>query len=238
MEEANRLASSVDRTSYRKIMKRQLREARMTEKLERQQRIDREKKEKQRHLDYLQSVCNQGRDLITWHKSHQAKMAKLGKAILQYHAHVDKEEQRRQDKRSKDRIRALRNDDEEAYMKLIDEAKDTRLALLLKQTGTYLESLTRAVVDQQTENMSYDDDPMEEVDEETLLTDSHGNKVDYYKMAHRIREDVSQPTILVGGKLKEYQVRSTYVHTHAVFTQQNNNRSKAYNGWCHYTIIG
>lgn len=210
MEEANRLASSVDRTAYRKIMKQTLREAKLTEKLERQQRIDREKKEKQRHLDYLQTVCNQGRDLITWHKAHQAKMGKLGKAILQFHAHIEKEEQRRSDKRSKDRIRALRNDDEEAYLKLIDEAKDTRLTLLLKQTGTYLESLTKAVVDQQTENMNFQNEEEEEdqepVDEEMILTDSHGNKVDYYRMAHRIQENVSQPSIMVGGKLKEYQV--------------------------------
>ncbi|KAF1801069.1 SNF2 family N-terminal domain-containing protein [Mucor lusitanicus] len=208
MEEANRLANSVDRTAYRKIMKQTLREARLTEKLEKQQRIDREKKEKQRHLDYLQSVCNQGRDLIAWHKSHQAKMGKLGKAILQFHAHIDKEEQRRSDKRSKDRIRALRNDDEEAYMKLIDEAKDTRLTLLLKQTGTYLESLTKAVVDQQTENMNFEaDENDEEVDEEMILTDSHGNKVDYFRMAHRIQETVSQPSIMTGGTLKEYQIK-------------------------------
>lgn len=173
MEEANRLANSVDRTAYRKIMKQTLREAKLTEKLERQQRIDREKKEKQRHLDYLQTVCNQGRDLIAWHKAHQAKMGKLGKAILQFHAHIDKEEQRRSDKRSKDRIRALRNDDEEAYMKLIDEAKDTRLTLLLKQTGAYLESLTKAVVDQQTENMNFQNGGAEDgddVDEEMMLT--------------------------------------------------------------------
>lgn len=172
MEEANRLANSVDRTAYRKIMKQTLREAKLTEKLEKQQRIDREKKEKQRHLDYLQSVCNQGRDLIAWHKGHQARMGKLGKAILQFHAHIDKEEQRRTDKRSKDRIRALRNDDEEAYLKLIDEAKDTRLTLLLRQTGTYLESLTKAVVDQQTENMNFDEDEDDdqEVDEEMMLT--------------------------------------------------------------------
>lgn len=173
MEEANRLANSVDRTAYRKIMKQTLREAKLTEKLERQQRMDREKKEKQRHLDYLQTVCNQGRDLITWHKSHQAKMGKLGKAILQFHAHIDKEEQRRSDKRSKDRIRALRNDDEEAYLKLIDEAKDTRLTLLLRQTGTYLESLTKAVVDQQTENLNFqneEEDDHEEIDDEMMLT--------------------------------------------------------------------
>lgn len=174
MEEANKLATSVDRASYRKIMKQTLKEAKMTEKLERQQRIDREKREKQRHLDYLQTVCNQGRDLIAWHKGHQAKLGKLGKAVLQFHVHVDREEQRRTDRLSKERIRALRNDDEEAYMKLIDEAKDTRLTLLLRQTGAYLESLTRAVVDQQNDpiHIQNDEDNMLEGDgdEESMLT--------------------------------------------------------------------
>ncbi|KAI8141373.1 SNF2 family N-terminal domain-containing protein [Fennellomyces sp. T-0311] len=211
-EEVAKLSATVDRAAYRKLMKQSMREAKMTEKLEKQQRLDKEKREKQRHLDYLQSVCNQGRDLIAWHKTYQAKMGKLGKAVLQFHAHIEREEQRRADRLSKERIRALRNDDEEAYMKLIDEAKDTRLTLLLKQTGTYLESLTRAVVDQQNDpvhRIDKADDLLdgEQPDEETMLTDSAGNKIDYFRMAHRIQESVSQPSILSGGKLKEYQVK-------------------------------
>ena len=31
--------------------------------------------------------------------------------------------------------------------------------------------------------------------------------MDYFRMAHRIQESVSQPHILSGGKLKEYQVK-------------------------------
>ncbi|KAI7871437.1 SNF2 family N-terminal domain-containing protein [Spinellus fusiger] len=212
MEEANKLATSVDRAAYRKIMKQTLREAKMTEKLERQQRMDRDKREKQRHLDYLQTVCHQGRELVSWQKAHQAKLGKLGKAVLQFHAHVDREEQRRADRLSKERIRALRNDDEEAYMKLIDEAKDTRLTLLLKQTGAYLESLTRAVMDQQNDPIHCQNgedalEEEEEPDEETLLTDKDGNKIDYFRMAHRVQETVHQPKMLVGGLLKEYQIK-------------------------------
>lgn len=154
------------------MMRQTMKEAKLTEKLEKQQRLDKEKREKQRHLDYLQSVCNHGRDLLGWHKGYQGRMGKLGKAMLQYHAHIEREEQRRADKRSKERIRALRNDDEEAYMKLIDEAKDTRLTLLLKQTGSYLESLTRAVVDQQNDPVHdlLQPEDEEKGDEETMLT--------------------------------------------------------------------
>ncbi|KAG1222886.1 hypothetical protein G6F68_020511 [Rhizopus microsporus] len=57
--------------------------------------------------------------------------------------------------------------------------------------------------------MSLDDsmDADEEVDEEMMLTDKNGKKIDYYKMAHRDQEQVAQPNLLVGGKLKEYQVK-------------------------------
>ncbi|KAI9321754.1 SNF2 family N-terminal domain-containing protein [Dichotomocladium elegans] len=220
LEEANKLATSVDRASYRKLMKQTMREAKITEKLEKQHRLDKEKRQKQRHLDYLQRVCNQGREFMAWQKGYQNRMGKLGKAVLQYHAHVEREEQRRADRRSKERIRALRNDDEEAYMKLIDEAKDTRLTLLLKQTGAYLESLTRAVVDQQNdpihqakvaEEEESEEDNMnflgEQPDEETMMMDAAGNKIDYFSMAHRVQETVSQPSILSGGTLKEYQIK-------------------------------
>lgn len=166
MTKATTLATSVDRSGYRRMKKQSLREARNTERIERQQRVDREAREKQKHLDYLQTICNHGRELINAHRMHQAKQNKLGRAVLQLHAHIEKEEQKRIERISKERIRALKADDEEAYMKLIDEAKDTRLTHLLRQTGAFLESLTRAVVDQQNDPVHTDDIDDDEVDED------------------------------------------------------------------------
>ncbi|KAI9290204.1 SNF2 family N-terminal domain-containing protein [Umbelopsis sp. AD052] len=207
MTKATTLATSVDRSGYRRMKKQSLREARMTEKLERQQRVDREAREKQKHLDYLQTICNHGRELINVHRTHQAKQNRLGRAVLQLHAHIEKEEQKRAERISKERIRALKADDEEAYMKLIDEAKDTRLTHLLRQTGAFLESLTRAVVDQQNDPIHSDDIEDEEVDEDLQYEDESGKKVDYYQIAHKIKERVVQPSMLVGGTLKDYQLK-------------------------------
>ncbi|KAI8066725.1 SNF2 family N-terminal domain-containing protein [Gongronella butleri] len=202
-EEMYRIANSIDRTSYRKLMKRTMREAKHTEKMERQQRLDKEKREKQKYLDHLQKICNQGRDMLAWHKSQQGKVTKLGRAVLQYHQYIDREEQKRNDRRFKERIRALRNDDEEAYLKLIDKTKDTRLTMLLQQTGSYLESLSRAVMDQQN-------DPAHDIPEEMTSFEDESDdtaQVDYFKRAHRVEEEVEQSSLLVGGKLKEYQVK-------------------------------
>ncbi|CAO3608853.1 unnamed protein product [Cunninghamella blakesleeana] len=196
------LSTSADRLAYRRMKKQSLREARMTEKIERQQRLNREHREKQKHMDYLQSICDHGRNLVLQHNEYNAKQAKLGRAVLQFHIHVEKEEQKKAERISKERIQALKNDDEEAYMKLIDQAKDTRLTQLLKQTGEFLSSLTLAVVDQQNDSVhgkrSQDFAPTGDEEEE---------KIDYFQVTHRIKETVHQPSILVGGTLKEYQVK-------------------------------
>lgn len=103
-------------------------------------------------------------------------------------------------------------------MKLIDKQKDTRLAHLLSQTDQYLDALSSLVLAQQEDIASRDvsssgavavvpppyvPPPVVEEDE-----DGSGPKIDYYSIAHRIHEPVSeQPGILVGGSLKEYQVK-------------------------------
>ncbi|ORZ23429.1 SNF2 family N-terminal domain-domain-containing protein [Absidia repens] len=201
------VATSADRLAYRKMKKLSLREARAVESIERQQHVDRQQREKQQHLDHLQSICDHGRNMVAAQRTWQSKQTKLGRAIVQFHQHIEKEEQKKAERLSKERIKALKNDDEEAYMKLIDEAKDTRLTQLLRQTGSFLESLSKAVVDQQNDHRTStiteigvdEDDENSEVDPDT--------KIDYFKVTHKIKEEVSQPSILVGGTLKEYQIK-------------------------------
>jgi ATP-dependent helicase STH1/SNF2 len=205
MKRSTTLASSADRLAYRRMKKQSLREARMTEKIERQQRTDREHREKQKHLDYLQTICDHGRSLVNAQTNYRSKQNKLGRAVLSYHQHIEKEEQKRAERISKERIRALKNDDEEAYMKLIDEAKDTRLTQLLKQTGSFLDSLTKAVVDQQNDSIYKQDMTMD--DDDDLTANDPDAKNDYFQVTHRVKEEVCQPDILVGGRLKEYQIK-------------------------------
>ncbi|KAI8384542.1 SNF2 family N-terminal domain-containing protein [Radiomyces spectabilis] len=199
------LATTVDRMAYRHMKKQSLHEARLTEKIERQQRIDREQFEKQKHLDYLQTICDHGRDLLATQRLWEAKQSKLGRAVVQFHQHIEKEEQKKAERISKERILALKNDDEEAYMKLIDEAKDTRLTQLLKQTGSFLESLTKAVLDQQNDSMYQGQGTG--IDEVSSPTDESDTKVDYFQVTHRVKEEVQQPNMLVGGRLKDYQLK-------------------------------
>jgi ATP-dependent helicase STH1/SNF2 len=60
-----------------------------------------------------------------------------------HHANTEKEEAKRIERFLKERLKALKADDDKAYMKLIDTAKDTRIAHLLRQTDSYLGSVGR-----------------------------------------------------------------------------------------------
>ena len=216
------LALPLDRTLFRRVRKPSLADARQIEQLERKQKLERERRAKQKHLDHLSDITEHGRHLVEAHRAHETKFHKLGKALLKFHVDAEKEEQKRVERVSKERLKALRADDEEGYLKLIDTAKDTRITHLLRQTDSFLESLAAAVSAQQSEaRAEQDQDVLDEqtagadgaVDEsrfgaQPVFADEAKDKVDYYNVAHRVKETITkQPSILVGGELKGYQLK-------------------------------
>ncbi|KZT08941.1 uncharacterized protein LAESUDRAFT_675453 [Laetiporus sulphureus 93-53] len=208
----------LNRADFRRIRKPTFKDARSTEAAERKQRVDRERRAKQKHVEHLGVICQHGRDVIAANRAVQDRIARLGKAVLSFHAHTEKEEQKRIERISKERLKALKADDEEAYMKLIDTAKDTRITHLLRQTDAYLDSLAQAVMEQQRGD-SIIDVPQQYDDEGPTNEATFGaqkfeddtedkGKLDYYAVAHRLKEKVTkQPSLLVGGTLKEYQIK-------------------------------
>merc|ERR1712029_467300 len=116
-----------------------------TEKLEKQQRLEAERKRRQKHQDYLNAVLAHEREFKSFHKNNQAKIQKLNKAVLNWHANAEREQKKEQERIEKERMRRLMAEDEEGYRKLIDQKKDKRLAFLLSQTDEYINQLTDMV---------------------------------------------------------------------------------------------
>lgn len=211
------LGMTANRSSHRRMKKQSLREARITEKLEKQQRDARETREKKKQYDHLQAILNHSVELQNAAHQQRTRMHKLGRMMLQHHQHMEREEQKRVERTAKQRLQALRANDEETYMKLLGQAKDSRISHLLRQTDNFLKQLADSVREQQrnqAERYGEDDEQFYEEEEEEEITgedDDEGDgkkKIDYYAVAHRIREEISeQPKILVGGVLKEYQIR-------------------------------
>ena len=212
MIQYDNLAMTANRSHYRRMKKQSLREARITEKLEKQQRDARETREKKKHTDYLHTVLNHAREVQTAAANQRNKMQKLGRMMLSQHQNIEKEEQKRVERTAKQRLQALKSNDEEAYLKLLDQAKDTRITHLLKQTDGFLSQLAASVKEQQrkaAERYGGDmDDFVDDDSEDEEEEEENTRKIDYYAVAHRIKEEVSQqPSILVGGTLKEYQLK-------------------------------
>ena len=204
------LAQAANRSMYRRVKKQSLREARITEKLEKQQRDARETKEKKKHIDHLQAIARHRDEIEQNAKAHKARVNKLGRLMLQQHQQIEKEEQKRVERTAKQRLQALKANDEETYLKLLGQAKDSRISHLLKQTDGFLTQLAASVKQQQRSSAEHYGDLDGPEDEVSGSEDEEGGapKVDYYEVAHRIKEVVKvQPDLLVGGTLKEYQIK-------------------------------
>ncbi|KAI5291524.1 hypothetical protein KEM52_000138, partial [Ascosphaera acerosa] len=210
------LAMTANRAKHRRMKKQTLREARVTEKLEQQQRDARASKEKKKQSDQLHAILSHGQAIRAAATDHRARRQKLGRAMLAHHQHMEKEEQKRVERTAKQRLQALKANDEETYMKLLGQAKDSRISHLLKQTDGFLRQLASSVRQQQRSTAQRYDEAYDEAEPSDADDDAGSNgegegggggRVDYYSVAHRIKEDVEQPNILVGGTLKEYQIR-------------------------------
>ena len=208
---ADNLAMTANRSMYRRVKRQSIREARITEKLEKQQRDARETKERKKYDDFLQSIITHAQEVRRAAAAQRHRVQKFGRLMLQTHVNIEKEEQKRVERTAKQRLMALKANDVETYMKLLGEAKDDRVSELLKQTGSFLTHLTNSVKQQQRSAMeNYGGNVSESSDESEVEEDEDGNgkKVDYYEVAHKIKEDVKQQSSnLVGGTLKDYQLK-------------------------------
>ncbi|RVE67810.1 hypothetical protein OJAV_G00085560 [Oryzias javanicus] len=139
------LETALNSKAYRRSKRQTLREARMTEKLEKQQKLEQEKKRRQKHQEYLNSILQHAKDFKEYHRSVSAKIQKLTRSVATWHTNTEREQKKETERIEKERMRRLMAEDEEGYRKLIDQKKDKRLAYLLQQTDEYVANLTALV---------------------------------------------------------------------------------------------
>ena len=152
------LETAVNVKAYKRTKRQGLREARATEKLEKQQKLEAERRRRQKHQEFLASVLQHGKDFKEYHRNNVAKLARVNKAIMNYHANAEREQKKEQERIEKERMRRLMAEDEEGYRKLIDQKKDKRLAFLLSQTDEYICNLTEMVKQHKMDQKKKQDD--------------------------------------------------------------------------------
>ncbi|KEG00524.1 DEAD/DEAH helicase, putative [Plasmodium vinckei vinckei] len=102
------------------------------------------------------------------------------------------------EKEEKERLKLLRENNMDEYIKLIKNVKNKRIQELLDVTDKFLNTMSHSVLYQKGEPAS------------TLSTtskESTNAREKYYDVAHTIKKKITeQPSILVGGNLMKYQL--------------------------------
>ncbi|KAJ7151627.1 SNF2-family ATP dependent chromatin remodeling factor snf21 [Mycena filopes] len=174
---------------------------------------DARRRAKSKHVEQLDVICAHTRDVVAVNRAAQDRVVRLGRSVLNFHQFTEKEEQKRMERITKERIKALKADDEEAYMALVDNVKDTRITHLLRQTDSYLDSLAQAVAGPIDMRFEQEHGPATEATFGAKVSaddaqETATGKTDYYAVAHRISEKITrQPALLIGGTLKDYQIK-------------------------------
>lgn len=177
-----------------------------TEELYKQQLYSLVQAQNRKHQDTVSRILNFKAIKQDKKATRKERLDRLAMRINSYHSQTQKEEQKKLERMAKQRLQALKLNDEEAYLKLLDHTKDTRITHLLKQTNQFLDSLALAVQTQQRD--ARDKYAPEGPQDTEPLTEEKREKMDYYHVAHRIKEEVTkQPDLLIGGTLKEYQIK-------------------------------
>ena len=106
----------------------------------------------------------------------------------------------------------------EEYMKLVSDSKNERITQLLKETDNYLAELGDKVRLQKQAvaasgsgsggaGSSLDAGSAAPMVQEESAADKYSERSQYYKLAHTVGERIeTQPAMLQGGQLKEYQM--------------------------------
>lgn len=147
-----------------------------------------------------------------YYKKREKKRNNITAALHAYFIELSKKEEREREKQEKQRLSLLRENNMEEYRKLLNEAKNERLTYLINQTDSFLQTLSGLVqltkkketitVVKESDDDYYDDDFSENKEIQT-----ESREISYYEIAHNVIEKIDvMPSILIGGKLKQYQI--------------------------------
>jgi len=153
------------------------------------------------HKEISKAITSHQSEFFKFHKARKSEAMKIVKAIRDTRLKEAKQKEKDAAQLEKARMAALKANDMNAYSKLLEETKNERLQFLMNSTEQYFSQISSNL--------------MEVRSVETSAAGTNGkdgkdgnNKAagSYYSSAHSQTEEVRQPSILVGGDLKEYQL--------------------------------
>ena len=141
--------------------------------------------------DIARTISTHQQDFFKFHRQKRADASKLARTIRDS---ADKESKRKEKDAvaaERARLAALKANDMDAYSKLLEETKNERLKFLMDKTEKHFSQISTSLLQERNKDGT---------------VAATGGAASYYASAHLKTEEVRQPSILVGGDLKEYQL--------------------------------
>jgi ATP-dependent helicase STH1/SNF2 len=201
---------------------RQARELREAERNERKRSAEDELAHRRRRDEFLSSVSAHAEEFRGFHREARRAAQRLGKAVLADFDGKARKDRRDGERERKERLRALRENNMEEYIKLVNDSKNERISQLLQETDKYLLELGAKMSQQKQDvrekestagSASMEEDDMAAELEAAVRMKGESNaekyteRSTYYRLAHTVEARIDeQPKLLKGGQLKEYQM--------------------------------
>lgn len=135
-------------------------------------------------------------EFFKFHRARKAETAKLCKTIRDSFEKEEKKKEKDHAQAEKARLAALRANDMTAYSQLLEETKNERLKYLLDKTEKHFTQISTLLQQRSDEGCPASNSS----------NTAGAGTTSYYASAHVHNEEVRQPSILIGGDLKEYQL--------------------------------
>ena len=202
-------------------------EHRKRERLRRQLRAREDKEQRRQRKSFLSSVLSHSRDFSLWHRERRRLCKRNGEGVVKEQEELERRRQQDSRLQERERLAALRENNEEEYIRLLKKAKNERLLSLIRQTELYMQDIGQHIRQEQQKHaasssssssasasarelaavgsLSPGTGSASAAGEDELDSLLHSRQR-YYAMAHSIQEEVEQPRSLVAGQLRSYQL--------------------------------
>ena len=158
----------------------------------------------------FQQIPDHYERFMAFHRSHREATLLVAQRCSKALTAVARKKTEMKEKEEKERMRLLRNNNYDEYVKLLRQTKNKRLNELLDQTDKFLQDIGLKVLVQKSDTRRVQERIADQEDSAPppLVPEEEGvtGVVDYYSSVHKVREEVKQPSTLVGGSLMPYQV--------------------------------
>lgn len=132
----------LDRRGYKKpnqfLAKR---DQKLHDRFEQQLRNGYDIRKKEKQKEFLNSVINQQRDFMEFHKERKQKLKKRAMYCKSNIENLENKDKKEKHKKEKERIQYLKENDMEKYKKMLKDIKDIRIVEFMNQTDQFLKEI-------------------------------------------------------------------------------------------------